>query len=136
MSYRLALGRFLASVLIYVWQDSGYKRSRNYMVHRVIGGIVLLLWLWMVCHLHRWVPNLVEAAPSGIISYAGHGGGADYVLLMPLLAAFLLIFPDFFANRFGLSSEMTNEPLLGVGFWRFVGYFALLVSWGLLQLFR
>jgi len=106
------------------------------MVHRIIGGVVLLMWLWMVCHLRHWVPNLVVAAPSGIISYAGRGGGVDYVLLMPLLAAALLIFPEFFVDHFSPSSGMTNEPLLGAGFWRIFGYFALLVSWGLLQLFR
>lgn len=106
------------------------------MVHRMIGGMVVLLWLWMVCHLHRWVPSLMVTTPSGIISYGGHGGGAEYVLFMPLFAAFLLIFPNFFVSRFSPRSKMTSEPLLGPGFWRFFGYFAFLVSWGLLRLFR
>jgi hypothetical protein len=92
------------------------------MVHRMIGGVVVLAWLWMVCHLGHWAPSLGVAASSGI-GRAGRG-------------AILLIFPGFFASRFSPSSGLTSEPLLGVGFWRFFGYFALLVSWGLLQLFR
>ena len=102
------------------------------MIHRMIGGVVVLAWLWMVCHLQRWAPALDVAASSRI---GRAGGGAGYVLFLPLLAAALLIFPDFFVDRFSPSSELTNEPLLGAGFWRFFGYFALLVSWGLLQLF-
>ncbi|GGY19156.1 hypothetical protein GCM10008098_09240 [Rhodanobacter panaciterrae] len=103
------------------------------MIHRMIGGVVVLAWLWMVCHLQRWAPALDVAASSSI---GRAGSGADYVLFLPLLAATLLIFPDFFVDRFSPSSELTNEPLLGAGFWRFFGYFALLVSWALLQLFR
>ncbi|MES2313171.1 MAG: hypothetical protein V4566_12845 [Pseudomonadota bacterium] len=103
------------------------------MIHRMIGGAVVLAWLWMVRHLRSWAPGLDIAASS---SFGRAGSGADYVLLLPLLAAALLIFPDFFVDRFSPSSELTNEPLLGAGFWRFFGYFALLVSWGLLQLFR
>lgn len=106
------------------------------MVHRMIGVVVLLTWLWIVFHLHHLVPGLDIAASSDISLYAGRGGGAFYVLLIPLLAAALLIFPDFFAGHFSPSSEMTNEPLLGAGFWRLFGYFALLVSWVLLRLFR
>jgi len=106
------------------------------MVHRLIGGVVVLMWLWMLCHTQRSFPGLQIAASADYKIYAGRGGGAFYVLLLPLLAAALLIFPDFFVNRFSPSSELTNEPLLGAGFWRFFGYFALLVSWGLLQLFR
>lgn len=103
------------------------------MIHRMIGGAVVLAWFWMVCHLQRWAPGLSIAASSSIWRA---GSGADYVLFLPLLAAALLIFPDFFVDRFSPSSELANEPLLGAGFWRFFGYFALLVSWGLLQLFR
>lgn len=103
------------------------------MIHRMIGGAVVLAWLWMVSHLRSWAPVLDTAASSG---FGRAGSGAGYVLLLPLLASALLIFPDFFVDRFSPSSELTNEPLLGVGFWRFFGYFALLVSWGLLQLFR
>lgn len=103
------------------------------MVHRVIGGVVVLIWLWMMCHLQRRAPGLAVAASSSI---SRAGSGAFYVLLLPLIAAALLVFPEFFVNRFSPSSEMTNEPLLGAGFWRLFGYFALLVSWGLLQLFR
>lgn len=103
------------------------------MVHRLIGGIVVLGWLWLVCHLGRWAPGLGLAASSGI---GRSGSGALYVLLMPLLGAALLIFPGFFADRFSPASRMTGEPVLGAGFWRVFGYFALLASWGLLQLFR
>jgi hypothetical protein len=106
------------------------------MFHRMIGVVVVLIWLWMVIHMHHLVPSLDAAASADISLYAGRGGGAFYVLLMPLLAAALLIFPNFFVDHFSPSSEMTNEPLLGASFWRFFGYFALLVSWGLLQLFR
>lgn len=106
------------------------------MVHRLIGSGVMLVWLWMICHMHRWVPSLEVAASSDISLYAGRGGGVFYVLLMPLLAATLLIFPDFFVDHFSPSSKMINEPLLGAGFWRLCGYFTLLVSWGLLRLFR
>lgn len=93
------------------------------MVHRVIGGVVVLIWLWMGCHMHHWVPSLGVAASSDISLYAGRGGGVFYVLLMPLLAATLLIFPDFFVDHFSPSSEMTNEPLLEASFWRLCGYF-------------
>jgi hypothetical protein len=110
-----------------------YKGLADHMIHRVIGVLVVLVWWWMICHLHQSVPDLGAAASSGI-SRAGRG--AFYVLCIPLLAAALLIFPDFFVNRFSPSSQMTNKPLLGTGFWRFFGYFALLVSWGVLQLFR
>ncbi len=103
------------------------------MIHRMVGGVAVLAWLWMVCHMQRWVPGLDVAASSSIWRA---GRGAGYVLFLPLLAAVLLIFPDFFVDRFSPSSELTNEPLLGAGFWRFFGYFALLVSWALLQLFR
>ncbi len=103
------------------------------MIHRMVGGVVVLAWLWMVCHMQRWAPGLDVAASSSIWRA---GRGAGYVLFLPLLAAALLIFPDFFVERFSPSSELTNEPLLGAGFWRFFGYFALLVSWGLLELFR
>lgn len=106
------------------------------MVHRVVGVVVVLIWLWMVCHMRHLAPSLNVAASSDISLYAGHGGGVFYILLMPLLAATLLIFPNFFVEHFSPSSEMTNEPLFGAGFWRFFGYFALVVSWGLLQLFR
>lgn len=106
------------------------------MIHRMIGIVVMLIWLWVVCHIHHLAPGLEVAASSDISLYAGRGGGAFYVLLMPLLAAALLIFPNFFVGHFSPSSGMTNEPLLGAGFWRFFGYFALSVSWGLLQLFR
>ncbi|MFC5526713.1 hypothetical protein ACFPPA_13310 [Rhodanobacter ginsengisoli] len=108
----------------------------NYMVHRMIGVVVLMAWLWMVLHMQSLAPGLDVAASSNITLYAGRGGGVFYVSLIPLLAAALLIFPDFFAGHFSPSSEMTNEPLLGAGFWRLSGYFALLVSWGLLHLFR
>ena len=103
------------------------------MIHRLIGCAVVLVWLWMVCHLSQMAPNLAVAGSSGI-SRAGRG--AFYVLLMPLLAAALLIFPGFFADRFSPVSSMTGEQLLGAGVWRFFGYFALLVSWGLWALFR
>jgi hypothetical protein len=103
------------------------------MVHRLIGGMVVLGWLWVVCHLGQWAPGLALAASSGI---GRSGRGAIYVLGMPLLGAALLIFPGLFADRFSPSSRMTGEPVLGIGFWRICGYFALLVSWGLLQLFR
>jgi hypothetical protein len=106
------------------------------MVHRMIGGVVVLMWLWMVSHMHYWVPSLEVAASSDISLYAGRGGGVFYVMLMPLLAAALLMFPGLFVDHFSPSSEMTNEPLLGAGFWRLCGYFTLLVSWGLLHLFR
>jgi hypothetical protein len=103
------------------------------MIHRLIGCAVVLVWLWMVCHLSQVVPSLGVAESSGI---ARAGRGAMYVLLMPLLAATLLIFPDFLAGRFSPVSRMTGEPLLEAGIWRFFGYFALLVSWGLWELFR
>jgi hypothetical protein len=103
------------------------------MLHRFVGCAVVLVWLWMVFHLSQVEPDLAVAGGSGI---ARAGRGALYVLLMPLLAASLLIFPDFFADRFSPVSGMTGEPLLGTGIWRFFGYFALLVSWGLWELFR
>ncbi|SFS18860.1 hypothetical protein SAMN05216570_3835 [Dyella sp. OK004] len=103
------------------------------MIHRIIGGMVLVAWLWLVFHLHRLTPALEVSASSGIYRA---GRGAVYVLIAPLLSAALLIFPDFFANRFSPSSEMTGEPLLGTGVWRFFGYFGVLVSWGLVELFR
>ncbi len=103
------------------------------MVHRVIGGIVVLLWLGMMIHLHRWVPGLDAAASSNVWRA---NDGAFYVEFMPLLGAALLIYPEYFVEQFSPSSEMTGEPLLDAGFWRFLGYFALLVSWALLQLFR
>jgi len=103
------------------------------MVHRTIGGVVVLLWLGMLVHLRRWLPGLDLAASSSIWRA---GRGAFYVEFMPLLAAAQLIFPEYFARRFSPSSPMTGEPVLGAGFWRISGYFALLVSWALLQLFR
>ena len=59
-----------------------------------------------------------------------------YVLAMPLLAAALLIFPDFFADRFSPVSPVTGEPLLSPGVWRLFGYLSLLVAWGLWAIFR
>jgi hypothetical protein len=103
------------------------------MIHRLIGCAVVLAWLWMVCHLSQVVPNLAVAEASRI---SRAGSGAMYVLLMPLLAAALLIFPNFFADRFSPVSSMTGEQLFGAGIWRLLGYFALLVSWGLWELFR
>jgi hypothetical protein len=103
------------------------------MIHRLIGLAVVLTWLWMVCHLSQVVPNLAVAEAS---SNSRAGRGAIYVLLMPLVAAALLIFPNFFADRFSPVSGMTGEQLFGAGIWRFLGYFALLVSWGLWELFR
>ncbi|WP_404541496.1 hypothetical protein [Dyella agri] len=59
-----------------------------------------------------------------------------YVLFMPLVAAALLIYPEYFVDRFSPISSLTGDPLLGVGVWRFFGYFVLLISWGLIELFR
>ncbi|MFC5740512.1 hypothetical protein [Dyella tabacisoli] len=103
------------------------------MIHRLLGCTVVLVWLWTVYHLSQVMPGLHSAESSGVYRA---GRGAIYVLGLPLLAAALLIFPDFFEDRFSPVSRMTGEALLSVGVWRFFGYFALLVSWGLWELFR
>jgi hypothetical protein len=103
------------------------------MIHRIFGVVTVLIWLWLICHLHSWFPGLELAASSGV---GRAGSGFIYVMLMPLLAVALLVFPDFFADRFSPLSVMTGEPLLGAGFWQLCGYFVLLVSWGLFEVFR
>lgn len=102
------------------------------MAHRIVGFVVVLGWLWLVLHLGHYAPQLVMAADHRM---GRSGRGVLIVLLMPLLAAALLIAPGFFARRFSPYSHMTGEPVLDIGLWRVAGYVALLVSWGLWSLF-
>ncbi|TCI11399.1 hypothetical protein EZM97_15670 [Dyella soli] len=103
------------------------------MIHRLIGSAVVVAWLWLTFHLGLLIPNLDAAASSSVYRA---GSGAMYVLGLPVAAAALLIYPEYFVDRFSPVSGLTGEPLLGVGVWRLLGYVALLISWGLLELFR
>jgi hypothetical protein len=101
------------------------------MIHRVPGCIVVV-WLCLVCHVSQVMPGLRVTASAGTCRV---GRGVIYALGLPLLAAALLIFPGVFESRLSWVSRMTGEALLSAGVWRLLGYFALLVSWGLWRLF-
>jgi hypothetical protein len=114
------------------------------MLHRLVGAMVLLMWGYAVTHLDHLLPGLAAAMqgmrfPMILLDMLGTalGNGVAVVLLMPLVSAALIGFPKFFADRFSpKSGGISNDPILDEGFWRLMGYFGLIVSLGLLALFR
>lgn len=108
----------------------------NAQFHRVFGALLLALYIYMLVHHGSLLPGL-EFAPSQVPIVARRIGSGWLVILgLPLLAIGCFLFPTQLMWRLSPRTPPDYDYLLTEGFWYLVGYALLLLSLGVLSLFR
>jgi hypothetical protein len=104
--------------------------------HRVLGLLLLALYIYMIAHLSSLLPGL-ELAPSQVpIRASKIGTGWLVIFGLPLLAIGCFLFPTQLMWWLSPRTPPDYDYLLTEGFWYLLGYALLALSFGVLSLFR
>jgi hypothetical protein len=106
-------------------------RDRYMVAHRVIGLVLLAVYIYLLFNKGEYLPFLLEIEDAKHMN-GDAGQGYDFIVTLPLVGMACLIMPGTFADLFPWRVGLWNRNLLTPGFYVMVGYYCLLVSAGLL----
>jgi hypothetical protein len=112
------------------------KSAVNAHFHRFFGALLLALYIYLLVHHASLLPGL-DIAPSQVPLRASKIGVGWLVIFgLPLLAICCFLFPTQLMWRLSPRTPPDFDYLLTEGFWYLLGYALLLLSIGVLSLFR